>query len=157
MYVRAAGQVMSADEFLSKLPANVIRDGKVIPIRSEVAPLVKPNAAPANPPDVVLVETEALKLLQQHQLAASEVTTIRVKFTDAGCSLLIKLTFDDTVGMLRSHILQQRLAGEADPQQVRRVEIRTTFPAQVYDDDAMTLRQAGLIPNATLHAKLLPV
>ena len=57
--------------------------------------------------------------------------------------------YDDTIGDVRAAMDRQR-GGKA-----LRYEIRTAFPPVTYADDAQTLREAGLVPNAALvlHAK----
>lgn len=52
---------MTADQFLSKLPASVVRSGRVIDIRGSLSQSVKGTEAESNPCPVTIVQTEAMQ------------------------------------------------------------------------------------------------
>lgn len=96
-----------------------------------------------------------------------EVTTLQVKSENGSETFLLKLQFDDTVASLRQCIDAHRTgsgtSGPVGPQfdrlsgahgsEKRQYEIRTAFPSRVYACETETLREAGLVPNATLFLK----
>lgn len=76
-----------------------------------------------------------------------DITTLKLK-TETGDTLIIKLKFDDTIGTLRDLVDKYRKDQST-------YEIRTAFPSRVYHDPKITLRAAGLIPNATMFLKCI--
>jgi len=100
---------------------------------------------------VTLAETPALSMLKRSatrgELSADrDVTTLRIKLPGSGASLLAKMYFDDTVGDLR-----QQVAKHVNTQDF---EMRAAFPTRTFRDDTLTLRDAGLVPNAKLFISL---
>ena len=78
------------------------------------------------------------------------VSTLRVKGMDGQKMYIVKLAADDTVGKLRRYL---RSAGAGDDDkgcESQNFEIRNAYPPRTFADDALTLRDAGLVPNATL-------
>merc|ERR1712196_647954 len=77
-------------------------------------------------------------------LAGSQITTLQVRSDTGKQTLILKMRFGDTIGDVRREIGKLAVAPDAGYQ------LRTAFPARVYDDDTETLQDAGLTPNATL-------
>jgi hypothetical protein len=118
------------------------------------------------PPGVLLADTPVIRALRARATDAatggidavgvdlSSVATIQVKLdtsstpTAAAGSgprvLLVKLYADDTIASLRQHVNAARPAGGGG------YELRSAVPPRAYADLQQTLRQAGLMPNATL-------
>ncbi|XP_044290990.1 UBX domain-containing protein 11 [Varanus komodoensis] len=144
------GPKLTAEQFLSKLPPSLIRDGHVIDVREEVKQTLQGSSgAPSH--EVVLVETPSLvamrnRLGQEKKKDPSEpsVATLRIKSENGEKTYIIKMLFSETVGDLRQHLAQSR-GREVEP-----YEILSTFPIRVYNDDSMTLEECGLVPNASL-------
>lgn len=112
-----------------------------------------PEATSPNPDPlgVTLAETPALSMLKRSatrgELSADrDVTTLRIKLPGNGASLLAKMFFDDTVGDLRKHV--------AKHVNTQDFELRAAFPSRTFRDDALTLRDAGLVPNAKMFISL---
>ena len=78
-------------------------------------------------------------------VSSTEVTTLRVRLPESGTRpLLLKMTFDETVGELHAAVSRHLNINEDD------FELRTSFPNRSYDNKGETLRAAGLTPNAAL-------
>ncbi|GLC38226.1 hypothetical protein PLESTB_001085400 [Pleodorina starrii] len=160
------GEPMSRDKFLSRLPQAVIKNGKVIEIRSDISKMLGGGgggAVDAAKADVALIATPVDALLsttqrnhtgpslpppsREGQPPATEVTTLQVKSIDGKQTYILKFQYDDTIGSLRAcinaHHAKAGVSGMS-------YEIRSAFPARAYTDEAETLRAAGLVPNATL-------
>ncbi|KAG2443096.1 hypothetical protein HYH02_009510 [Chlamydomonas schloesseri] len=157
----------SRDKFLSRLPQAVIKNGKVIEIRSDISKMMGgPGSGSGHEPgkgDVSLVSTPVdalLSTMQRNHVGpslpppsregvppATEVTTLQVKSMDGKQTFILKFRYDDTIGALRTalnaHHAKSGHAGTA-------YEIRSAFPARAYADESETLRAAGFIPNGTL-------
>uniref|UniRef100_A0A8D2J8I8 UBX domain-containing protein 11 n=1 Tax=Varanus komodoensis TaxID=61221 RepID=A0A8D2J8I8_VARKO len=131
---------LTAEQFLSKLPPSLIRDGHVIDVREEVKQTLQGSSgAPSH--EVVLVETPSLVAMRnRYSTAAPSVATLRIKSENGEKTYIIKMLFSETVGDLRQHLAQK----------VEPYEILSTFPIRVYNDDSMTLEECGLVPNASL-------
>ncbi len=77
-----------------------------------------------------------------------------MKSEDGKSTFILKLQYDDTIGMLRKYIDNHRAKLNKEPATKGAYEIRSAFPARVYGDQE-TLRAAGLVPNATLFLRAM--
>lgn len=132
----------SVERFLNKLPANVIRDGKIIDIRSSVNAMIGPSTTPVQ---VEVAKTSVVKQIQAGEGTSGPVATLRVKMDGGKKTVIVKLQYSNTIGDLRSFINEHHKKGL--------YEIRTTFPNKKYDRQSETLEDAGLVPSATLHIR----
>ncbi|KXZ46755.1 hypothetical protein GPECTOR_41g720 [Gonium pectorale] len=166
-----AAEPMSREKFLSRLPQAVIKNGKVIEVRGDIARMLGGPGSASRGGDgeggakaeVALVSTPVDALLstlqrnhvgpslpppsREGQPPATEVTTLQVKSVDGKQTYIMKMKYDDTVAALRACInAHHAKSGHSG----LTYEIRSAFPARAYTDEGETLRQAGLVPNATL-------
>lgn len=139
----------SVDQFLSRLPQSVIKEGKIIDVRSGVANVIKGVSGHS---DIKVLETPVLQDIKSRssdssrpQSGKTKVTTLRIKSETGEVTYILKMKFTDTVGDVRRHIDAER-SSDALP-----YAIKTSFPNQVYDNPSLTLQECGLVPNATLH------
>lgn len=137
------------DQFLSRLPQSVIKEGKIIDVRSGVANVIKGVSGHS---DIKVLETPVLQDIKSRssdssrpQSGKTQVTTLRIKSETGEVTYILKMKFTDTVGDVRRHIDAER-SSDALP-----YAIKTSFPNQVYDNPSLTLQECGLVPNATLH------
>ena len=157
----------SKSELLGRLPQSVIRNGKIIEVRSGVS-----AAMGSTSPDRALVNTAVDSLLSQStrfslgpscrapQASAQsmegastggaevEVTTLQVKSEDGSETFVLRLKYDDTIGDVRLALNRHRRSASKRP--TAEYEIRSGFPPRTFSNSYETLRQAGLVPNATL-------
>ena len=157
--------------FLEKLPRVVVRDGAVVRVREGVGAAMRgAGGAPARTQTVLettvargcfraLLEAEGCSNgvdaardddAVRARDAETCVSTLRVKGMDGQKMYIVKLAADDTVGKLRRYL---RSAGAGDDDkgcESQNFEIRNAYPPRTFADDALTLRDAGLVPNATL-------
>ncbi|KAG8143143.1 hypothetical protein E2320_000427 [Naja naja] len=152
------GPKLTMEEFLNKLPKSLVRDGQVIDIREDLKKTLQ-GLDGAQSHEVVLVETPSLTALrkrlegkQKTEGPGTNISTLRIKSEDGEKTYIVKMSFTETIGDLRQHLAQNR--GEA----LQPYEILSTFPLQVYNNDAMSLEECGLVPNAflLLRKKLSP-
>lgn len=139
----------SVDQFLSRLPPSVIKEGKIIDVRSGVADVIKGGEGRSG---VQVLNTPALQDIKSRskddprpQSGTTQVTTLRIKSETGEVTYILKMKFTDCIGDVRSHIDAARPKG-APP-----YDIKTSFPNKVYDDLNASLQECGLVPNATLH------
>uniref|UniRef100_A0A8C6XCP7 UBX domain-containing protein 11 n=1 Tax=Naja naja TaxID=35670 RepID=A0A8C6XCP7_NAJNA len=153
-----SGPKLTMEEFLNKLPKSLVRDGQVIDIREDLKKTLQ-GLDGAQSHEVVLVETPSLTALrkrlegkQKTEGPGTNISTLRIKSEDGEKTYIVKMSFTETIGDLRQHLAQNR--GEA----LQPYEILSTFPLQVYNNDAMSLEECGLVPNAflLLRKKLSP-
>ncbi len=84
--------------------------------------------------------------------------SLQVKSEDGGKTYILKLQYDDTVFALRKCIDTHRAAlakEQGMPAPGAKYEIRSAFPTRAYTEAKETLREAGLVPNATLFLRAL--
>ncbi|XP_033879933.1 UBX domain-containing protein 11-like [Acipenser ruthenus] len=145
------GHRLSVGQFLNKLPKSVIKEGKVIDIRGAIEQNLQGSSSSPSP-SVILIETPSLVALKERlevdeksrPATAKDVSTLRVKSEDGEQTFILKMHFSETIGQLRAYLNQHR--GEEQ----HLYDIVSSFPQQRYSDDSKTLRECGLVPNATL-------
>lgn len=147
------GQKLTMDQFLSKMPKSVIKGGKVVNIRETIGETLKGNEA--GRPALTVVDTPAAQELvnrmdtveKSRPPSSRDITTLRVKSTKGDNTYILKMKFTDTLGDVRRCLDKQRGVT------IGQYDIVSAFPQSTYTDDKMTLKQYGLVPNATLHLK----
>ncbi|RMX52794.1 hypothetical protein pdam_00021372, partial [Pocillopora damicornis] len=140
----------SVDQFLSRLPQSVIKDGKIIDVRSGVGNIIKGGERQS---DVQVLDTPVLQEIKlrgaettrPQSAGKTQVSTLRIKSETGEMTYILKMKFTDCIRDVRSHVDAVR------PKDAPPYEIKTSFPNRVYDDPNATLQECGLVPNATLH------
>ena len=173
VYQPKAGRGLGETLF-RRLPEKVVRaNGEVISVRNEIRNLVRGGAECSSSAsnNKVVVEHVAvpdgdIAAAMSAPGAASEAAVVgggggggggeqsrlRIKTPDGDRVLELSLPYDATIEALRRAILAHlSAAGQA----VGRFTLRTSFPARQFDRDAETLREAGLVPNASLFMTLV--
>ncbi|XP_070315069.1 UBX domain-containing protein 11 isoform X3 [Odocoileus virginianus] len=143
------GSRMTAEKFLNRLPKFVIRQGEVIDIRGPIRDTLQ-NCCPL-PVRIqeIVVETPALaaeraRSRESPESPAPQLSMLRVRSENGEQAFLLMMRPEDRVGDVRALLAQARAMEPTT------FEIFSTFPPTVYNDDALTLQAAGLVPNATL-------
>nr|XP_037866407.1 UBX domain-containing protein 11 isoform X6 [Chlorocebus sabaeus] len=143
------GSRMTAEKFLNRLPKFVIRQGEVIDIRGPIRDTLQ-NCCPL-PARIqeIVVETPTLAAERERSqespnTPAPPLSMLRIKSENGEQSFLLMMQPDDTIGDVRALLAQAR-AMDASA-----FEIFSTFPPTLYQDDALTLQAAGLVPKAAL-------
>lgn len=171
---------MSAQQFLNRLPKNVVHQGNVVSIRGDIEQRLVPSdsstVAPATASggvtngkkSTVIVQTIAQHSLdsrkdgeqdeEQHHSLGS-VVKVHIHWIDR--STLTAAMFEtSTVSDLRAELARHfALSAAPDSQQdmvvaAGSVELRSAYPSKLLLD-GMTMREAGLAPNGTVHARKL--
>ena len=172
VYQPKAGRGLGETLF-RRLPEKVVRaNGEVISVRNEIRNLVRGGAECSSSAsnNKVVVEHVAVPdgaAAMPAPGAGSEAAVVggggggggggeqsrlRIKTPDGDRVLELSLPYDATIEALRRAILAHlSAAGQA----VGRFTLRTSFPARQFDRDAETLREAGLVPNASLFMTLV--
>ncbi|XP_071956225.1 UBX domain-containing protein 11-like isoform X2 [Antedon mediterranea] len=152
------GLKLSKDQFLNKLPQSVVRNGKVIDVRSSIGNQLSSTNSKAH---ITVIDTPIVKSIKERvnrhpsanakttrsstrPLSARNVATLRVKSEAGNETYVLKLGYGDTIGDVRKYIDEHRSMGNIE------YEILTTFPRRTYSDPLATLEQCGLTPNATV-------
>ena len=142
------------EKFLESLPPSIIKNGKIVDIRSGIENAIKESAGHNRDTQVSVIDTPVIKEIKSRAqsggpdrpLSASyNVATLRIKSEQGDQTYILKLKFTDTIACVRKYINKVR------PELHDHYRIKTSFPNMVYDDVTQTLEQAGLVPNATLH------
>ncbi|XP_048769463.1 UBX domain-containing protein 11-like isoform X2 [Ostrea edulis] len=147
------GPKMSVGQFLQKLPKSVIKDGKVIDIRDAVGENFRDAKTSQS---VMVVETDTVKDMKK-RLDGSEssrpitprnITTLRVKSDTGSQTYILKMKFQETIRDLRKYIDLHR------PSNSQAYNIVSAYPSKTFDNEEITLLDAGLTPNAVLHLRV---
>lgn len=128
--------------FLQKLPASVVRKGRLVPVRQEVARTlgVQPTPSQATPP--------------RPPPGRSDQATLQVRLPDGGVHT-IRVDPDDKLCAIRDVVLA-KLGPAVHAPPGRAFSLRTSFPRAAYPDNCpRTFRALGLVPSAVLHVHLL--
>ena len=171
VYQPKAGRGLGETLF-RRLPEKVVRaNGEVISVRNEIRNLVRGGAECSSSAsnNKVVVEhvavpdgaaampapgagSEAAVVGGGGGGGGGEQSRLRIKTPDGDRVLELSLPYDATIEALRRAILAHlSAAGQA----VGRFTLRTSFPARLFDRDSETLREAGLVPNASLFMSLV--
>nr|XP_045006339.1 UBX domain-containing protein 11 isoform X2 [Jaculus jaculus] len=171
-----SGSRMTAEKFLNRLPKCVIRQGEVIDIRGPIRDTLQSCCPQSARVQEVIVETPVLaserqRIQESPSTPGPPLSMLRIKSENGEQTFLLMMRPTDTVGDVRTLLTQARWAqGRAGGQQegpgrmawpdalcrtlrdtdAANFDIFSTFPPKVYQDDALTLQAAGLVPNATL-------
>jgi hypothetical protein len=170
-------KVISKSTFLQKLPKQVLRNGRLVEVRDEVAsllagekggysvhPVVLPTAALDErnkkgndcPPATITASTTASSPNPLSHGIGREITTIQVKCQGAShemCVFIVHLFYDQTISDLRAAIqpqLRERTGCDDKP-----FTLCTIYPSVTFSDFALTLEKAQLVPTATVHVRWL--
>jgi len=148
----AAPAQQSAAALLNRLPASVVRNGKLIDIRGDLAgQLVIGGAAGQK---VAVIDTEIVKAMKESAAAIAgdpaairpktpgDMATLQVKSIDGKETIVLKLRFADTIGTARRYIDAQK------PQQ-QPYKLVSAYPRRDLDDSDV-LEDVGLTPRATV-------
>ena len=133
---------LSKEQFLGQLPDSVIKDGKVIPIKEDIARILGAETKPQQEGSV------EIRTHVDDRLASGEsdlrFTSLRIKTETGKKTLMVKLLYTDNIETLKRLL-------EPHSETHGRFEIRSTFPAKVFDvRDPSSLESLGLVPNYAL-------
>jgi UBX domain len=151
----------SAKHFLRRLPKSVLRDGKVVPVRDEIAALLAPHAIARSDVSVAssgLAQPDTCSAQGDHldgvnAAAGSSGSSVdadvllQVKREDGKQVYVLRLLASTAMSSVFAALRRHRAADESLPPEF---ELRTAFPPRVYVEDGSTLGSLGLVPNATL-------
>ena len=175
-----AGQPESSHSFLSRLPKSVIKDGKIITIRSEIAAMLQ--AKPVTQTSVALVpadtcvpsagahqdiaEAENLFVRKQSPPGCDAVpnasaasarqgvkdaeVTLRIKREDGKEVYVLTAAASTSMAQVYAALRRRRQQDASLPQAF---ELRSAFPPQVFGENDVTLAAHGLVPNVLLFIK----
>ena len=141
------------EKFLERLPPSVIKNGKIVDVRSGIENAIKRSAEDNKESQVSVIDTPVIQEIKSRAQSGTDrplsasynVATLRIKSQKGDQTYILKLKFTDTIASVRKYINKVR------PELHDHYRIKTSFPNMVYDDVTQTLEQAGLVPNATLH------
>eukprot|EP00794_Sanderia_malayensis_P000496 gene496-1142_t len=146
-------QRQTVDQFLNKLPASVIKSGKIVDVRSGLKETLKGSQSSKNAKDnMIIVDTQPEQAARESQAEVekntapqADMTTLRIKSATGDKTYVLKMKYTNTIGDVRRHIDKLRLAKTPNYQ------LKTAFPNRTYDRINATLEECELVPNATLH------
>ncbi len=126
-------QPLSKDKFLSKLPQTVIKNGKVIEIRSEVGRIVQGPGKPAAPPQHVSTPADALLTTMQRNHNGPSIPAAATRGGDESASTASAPNGDGS---------QHKPGQEISTLQVKSEDGKQTFILKMqYDDTIFALRK----------------
>lgn len=146
-----AGPKLSTEQFLSRLPAQVVRAGRVLGIRSEISDVLRGSP--------VSTDT-SVRLPQSTYITTSvpslTITTLKIRSESGDHTHVLQMKSHDTIADVWSHLLRENThsgkTGMAGPHLTRLgYQLVSGVTHQVYSDPGATLLECGLTPNATLH------
>ncbi|XP_069827623.1 UBX domain-containing protein 11 [Dendropsophus ebraccatus] len=137
------GPQLSVKQFLDRLPKSVIKGGRVIDIQGSIrATLLGPKADEKTQES--LVESPLVLSMDKGTQANAVVCTLRIKSEAGDHTYKMRMLPTETIGDLRAYLSQHRACDMSS------CDIIRPFPHHVYDNNASTLEEAGLVPNALL-------
>ena len=82
------------------------------------------------------------------------LAVVQVKCGNGGPTFVLKLPEDSHIFDLRNMISEYFAKESFDSSQIPKFELRSAFPPRVLTD-MLSMNEAGLVPNGTIHAKIL--
>jgi len=138
-------------EFLDQFPKNVIKNGKIIPIREELEKKFREtkqlDLSKLNTNEPIEIETHVVSAEQEEskQFDKSDIVMLRIRTETGKRNLILKLLVTDMMHVVYDYI-KPYLEDESSV-----VEIRSNFPKKTYIEKATeNLKQLGLYPSAAL-------
>jgi len=151
--------LMPTQEFLSRLPARVVRGGHVLSLRDDLSAMLIGGGGAGGEADAAAVPGPAIVVADTPWAHGSSTTggdggstaiaTLQIKSGDGLQTLVVRLPATATVRELRDVI-------DAHRAHTTPYELRTAYPRKALDDIAATLTDAKLAPSSTLHLRVLP-
>uniref|UniRef100_A0A3Q2DEA6 UBX domain-containing protein 11 n=1 Tax=Cyprinodon variegatus TaxID=28743 RepID=A0A3Q2DEA6_CYPVA len=147
------GQMLTTDQFLSKLPKVVVKAGNVIHIRSSMRRTLQVSLRPKycssalhqnHPSSFIRVLLRLSAAAQRRSSTHQPLITLKLKSEDGNHIYVMKMSPSETVGQLRAYLDIHRGAGQPD------YDIISAYPPCSFSDDGCTLQSCGLSSNATL-------
>eukprot|EP00638_Chattonella_subsalsa_P000050 CAMPEP_0117734296 /NCGR_PEP_ID=MMETSP0947-20121206/580_1 /TAXON_ID=44440 /ORGANISM="Chattonella subsalsa, Strain CCMP2191" /LENGTH=477 /DNA_ID=CAMNT_0005549029 /DNA_START=60 /DNA_END=1493 /DNA_ORIENTATION=+ len=138
---------MNVDSFLNRLPASVVKDGKIVSIREDIENRIKGAGAEGEP----LVERAVVSAppeAGQDGSGPARSTRVQVRSPSGKEVLVATLRYQDTIAVLKQ-VIQEKW------EDLHNFEVRTAFPPKIFSDTSQTLEDAGLVPNASMLVKLV--
>lgn len=169
-YDEKSSAPLSSHQLVQRLPATKIsKDGTVVDIRSDIAKRLQSDGN-SGVKLATVIETQASRHLknqsdggmkgegageeEQSGSSLGSVATIQIKWMD-GTSFLAKAFALNTISELKGDILRHVASqGAAVSEDRKRLELRCVHPMRVLLD-GMTVMEANLVPNGTVHARLI--
>lgn len=143
------------DAFLARLPKNVIRNGKIVPVRAAVEEMVKPKEQDTAAPQIVHID--GTKDADEEQTvrdgnAAEKAATLQIKSADMQRTFVMRFPYSATIAHVLHHLAQQgEIPSQCEKDGVLpQYHLQTTFPKNTLTDTSLTLQSAGLVPNCAL-------
>ena len=141
---------ISKKEFLDQFPKNVIKDGKIIPIRDELEKKFretkKLDLSKLNSNEPIQVSTHVVEAEEEGKaFDKDDIVMLRIRTETGKCNLILKLLITDLISEVYKYVKPYMDKG------TKNVEIRSNFPRKTYEYDCeQTLKQLGLYPTAAL-------
>ncbi|KFQ89985.1 UBX domain-containing protein 11, partial [Phoenicopterus ruber ruber] len=142
------GPKLSSEQFLNKL-SKPSKHREAIGVRGS-ARAAQQGSDGVRSSKEILVETprlsalERVKTAKEAEASAPDVCSLRIRSESGEQTYVVKMLITETIGDLRQQLAHAR-GGDSDS-----YEIISTFPQRVYTDNSRSLRECGLIPNASL-------
>eukprot|EP01038_Epipyxis_sp_PR26KG_P012841 gene12841-17215_t len=163
-------QLLSKENLLSKIPKNVVKNGNIFDIRNDIEMKLNDNnnhiqnnndnneenksknkikSKVAN-----LIKTPAEKMESNNNLNGVIIVSIQIKWIDTSI-MVAKMFENDTIKDLKNEIIfHLKSNNDMNSLTESQFELRSAYPPRLLDDN-LTMKDAGLSPNGTVHARLL--
>lgn len=146
------GEKLTMEQFLSHLPSSVVRDGKVISVRSDIKDTLQGQQKSQQ--QYTLVETDSVRELQarvesgrerKQSAPGGKVATVRVRSEDGKHTFVVRMKFTETIGELRAYLDAQRPVALKE-----NYDIVANYPHRLLSDNHCSIEESGLAPNGTV-------
>jgi hypothetical protein len=163
-------QQMKSAQLLNRLPKTVVKEGNILSVRDDVADRFGLRNAPASSSTkeatpslnslsagkkVICLQTAAQQTIENGGDLLDEVASVQIKWAtmapssgSGSVTYLAKVYASDLIVDLKEALARER--GE----EVHAVRLRGSHPPRILDD-ALTIRECGLVPNGTVHVEKL--
>lgn len=141
---------MSKEEYLAQFPKQVIKEGKIIPIREELEKRFretgKLDLQKLNSGEPIEIESPVSEALARGEsVEASSIVTLRVRTETGKRNLILKLRNEDKISLAYA-LLKPYTEGKNV-----QFTLRTNFPSRSYEvAESKSLKELGLAPASAM-------
>ncbi|XP_003384072.1 PREDICTED: UBX domain-containing protein 11-like isoform X2 [Amphimedon queenslandica] len=142
------GATVSMENFLRKIPKNVIRGGRVIDVHAGLTETLQGSSSKVRLLNTPVVEEIKQRLEYDEEVrphTPGRLVTLRIKSETGETTYILKMHSSDTIGDIHKQLNKIK-----SKQEKKGFVLKGAFPPRSFTDMNITLKDSGLVPSANL-------
>ena len=138
---------LSVTTFLNRLPNQIMRNGEICNVKDDIATKLGRDLSSNKQNSKVVAKSRVIELPTRASTSTGNIAEVLIKWHDKR-TFLAKMEETDTIGDLKSELMKCKDFITTDDA----FQFRSAYPPRILKD-SMTLKEADLVPNGTVHAQ----